>query len=716
MPPQAIFQPTLLGMFDVFQYYKNVAAFSVFVDIILLCMMFGWLMREGAQRARMSTRFGGMLGVIMGASIAYAIHEAGYKLLTHWMPALILMLTCGVAAYRMSREAVGRPVALAFGILVSMFIAYLYASTVFFPSWLTPYFGMLLFVGLIILIIGGAAHIVGRMRAGGAGGGAGGGGGGRGGGGGGGPDLTPIIAAIAELGRRLDANAGALGAAIGDLQRNMGDFRQLLLRILDQINDLTREFRGWETWFDRIGRHLNDIEAEVRNQGGITRARINEIETNLRNQIQQFRDFVTQTLATLEGTLGQANNTINNVHRDLGQVRTDQQTMARDVTSISGRLDQLRASVADLERAGNANAQDCRDRLGRVEALVNTINTNLGQVQGLQASMQAIEDQLRRMGAPDLSNITQQIAGIGRDLGARIDTLNQRIDGIVAAANRNPRDVPNITQTVTQTNQADREVREQIDRIVAQLENLRTLGPALQQLVQAFPQPVIESVQQLPAHVQSLQRLAQELEQAIQRAQAAAAPAGVPDLGSVYTILDTQSNILLGIRTQLGAFLEQLPTVLNPVSKADAQNQLQTAIATAAAQARLEVDPVRVALAQIIDTARPAVEAHRQALSTTRVVEVPMLTELNRHLESFAHRRADVERLTTLQAELLGIGRALVDRSRADPVPPDDIIKAFDAYTLPIIQALQELAVVRQGARTAMAAHRMRQAAVARAP
>jgi len=161
-PPEALAAtPVLNKLPDIAHYYSTIPGLAFFVDLVLLCGLFAALMQEAAKHARMSKKFGVMIGLIMGAGLTYAIHGTGNTLLGHWFIGLIASITGGVVAYKLSRDALSVWSALLLGILVGLAAATMSVGPSLSKE-VEAVLALLLPLLLLLLIVGLFAGIFGR--------------------------------------------------------------------------------------------------------------------------------------------------------------------------------------------------------------------------------------------------------------------------------------------------------------------------------------------------------------------------------------------------------------------------------------------------------------------------------------------------------------------------------------------------------------------------
>jgi hypothetical protein len=84
--------------------YASNPNFSFIVDIIVLCVMFGTILAPLGQRVlgskKSGKQFGAVLGIIFGASAAFALNAAGVGLFKYWLTILFLGIVLSVIFYK----------------------------------------------------------------------------------------------------------------------------------------------------------------------------------------------------------------------------------------------------------------------------------------------------------------------------------------------------------------------------------------------------------------------------------------------------------------------------------------------------------------------------------------------------------------------------------------------------------------------------------------
>ena len=96
--------PILSSLPDIPNLYASNPNFSFIVDLIVLCVMFGAILVPLGQRVlgskKSGKQFGAVLGIIFGASAAFALNAAGVGLFKYWLTILFLGIVLSVIFYK----------------------------------------------------------------------------------------------------------------------------------------------------------------------------------------------------------------------------------------------------------------------------------------------------------------------------------------------------------------------------------------------------------------------------------------------------------------------------------------------------------------------------------------------------------------------------------------------------------------------------------------
>lgn len=96
--------PILRSLPDIPNMYASNPNFSFIVDLIVLCVMFGTILAPLGQRVlgskKSGKQFGAVLGIIFGASAAFALNAAGVGLFKYWLTILFLGIVLSVIFYK----------------------------------------------------------------------------------------------------------------------------------------------------------------------------------------------------------------------------------------------------------------------------------------------------------------------------------------------------------------------------------------------------------------------------------------------------------------------------------------------------------------------------------------------------------------------------------------------------------------------------------------
>lgn len=99
--------PILSSLPDIPNLYASNPNFSFIVDLIVLCVMFGAILAPLGQRVlgskKSGKQFGAVLGIIFGASAAFALNAAGVGLFKYWLTILFLGIVLSVIFYKILR-------------------------------------------------------------------------------------------------------------------------------------------------------------------------------------------------------------------------------------------------------------------------------------------------------------------------------------------------------------------------------------------------------------------------------------------------------------------------------------------------------------------------------------------------------------------------------------------------------------------------------------
>ena len=696
MPPQAYFQESALAFIDIFYWYQTSPGFSTVVDLLLVSMVFGSLMAEGARRARFKGKFGGVLGIIMGFAVTYAIHAAGYKLVDHWATALLTMIAAGGGAYALTRGM--RTGWRVFYALFTAFIIQSLFTMVFFPRWISATFGIIVIVGLVLALFAGIASLFGRGPAA-----AGAGAPGAPGTPTGGPDLTPIVNALNALQQDMEARFQTVNTGIGNVITRIGNIEIAVRDILNQIGPMQAFFQQAYTHFAGVLSALGIINARVAAQGQILQQHVTEMSA-WRGEWTTFRGRVETGLLGLENAIRQQIlPQLGTITTDIRDVKNGQAALTSDITRLGT---QLTAAESRITTELGTVSKEIDDKHKKLLGELGEINDKLKGIKDIQKRVDDTYAIVEKMSKTDLANLAQQLTDHEASVKRKLSELEASMDKLSKQAKKDPKAAAKLEKLLADMQKAAGDLTSNSTAINTTLQNLQQFMPQFQELLQNMKelQPKINA---LGPDISTLKIGIADLIAAIDRAaqdaqrQAAGEEA---NLGNVERAINEQYEVMKALMPQVRALMGNLTLTINFNPKENEAKWRQ--------QAKDALDKAKVGVGEIkleetkITAVQTALHKARTDLATIRAVgplpadEMQQATELDRRLEGFERyetnllnffRNMDVtlqNQVVDAVNEIIAARASATPAAKAKPITGQQVLVKLDAFVKELAQAI----------------------------
>jgi len=643
-PPIFADVPILSTLPDIPQYYANVRGVSFIVDLVLLTLVFAELLKEAGRRANLPTRASAIIGLVLGATITFAIHATQYTLLQHWLTGFIAAIVAGTAAYLFTKEHWGKAWAVLFGIFIGMVV--LGIAKVFLGETMRGLFSLLVLLGIIALIIALISGI--RTAA---------GGGGRGGGGGGGvaPDMGPILDKINQLGQRMDQNFTQQGETLGRVEAAITKINDILTDVLQRLDKLEGFFTSWQEWFTKVDGKLEDIKTSVLAGKQLLENHISAMG-EWRNQWNQFSKGVNDALTALKAQLENATKQLGDIVKGIADIGQSQERIEGEIKNHDRVLADLQSKIAGLPILVQ---QALGPEFAAVVSELRLIKSKLGALSTIRTNVNKILELVQKWEAPAIQDIINKIEASKQDIINKIKELNDRLNDVVKGKGA---DANQIIYNLGVLQNAGHDINGNISDATNVINGLKDLGPRLTELLKSYGTlkgEHEESQQRLKTWETMLKdfgaKIVQAMEQARREEAVRAAPAAAEEAAEAreLTDLDTIENavnqqltlmqdVMEKVREVIIALTATLPRrISTKATEEEWKTAIQAALNIALQKAKVNIDELRMGAGQItsiknvLERARKDVQAHLALIGPREPDEQKQLQELDQLLKGF---------------------------------------------------------------------------------
>jgi hypothetical protein len=682
MPPLQVFADTgnfLTSIPDVVQLYSNTRPFAFIVDVILLCILFAEGMKIAAERARMSKRFGAILGIIFGTSLTFAIHAAGYTLLQHWFVWIIIAVITGIWFHQFTKETWGGwsilgGFALAMGILAIGRGASAGEFSSGIVSWII---WIMAIVGIIVLIT--------RLFSKGKGGGDGGPGPGPSPGPTPGPDkdLTPILAAIAQLndniGKGFAKQTEIFVSSLEKVEKAVADLKGILDNILANIQPLKDFFAQWNAWAGQVLQRFDTITAEVSQNGKLLAQHIANM-AEWQKQWETFRSGVNVALTDLTKKMDNALDRLARIANDILEIENFQQKMNQNVGGMNAQLAKLGQDLGALP--ANVVAE-LRPDYQAISGELGTVVQKLDELTPVKQRVDEVLEILKKRNTPELQGVIQKIESSKNAILKAIADLSSDVDKISKKGEDGQ--AQEVTALIANVQQAGNDVRDNVNVVGSTLNEIEDTAPLLSELLGKFKS--LETVKDLKGVIDDLSKRLGKLSDKVGKHKKARAEAvatteqqeakeaaqeeeEVQDLDKIDALLIAQYTTLNAILTNIKKTIKGISTIkFRTESKTVWEGQLRAEfrrVSESVGTIQMDKKTMDATLEQLT-IARTHLNKH---IENADPREQAGLRELDSRLAGFEQQQKQIRNfLLNAKIELLAIGNQVIKEQKKGEVP-----------------------------------------------